>query len=464
MAKYKENVNRITEGVIWKQILVFFFPLLLGTFFQQLYNTADAVVVGRFVGKEALSAVGGTTGTLINLFVGFFVGVSTGATVAISQFYGAKHEEEVNHAVHTAVAMAIVGGAAIMLIGILGAPIALRWMGTPEEVMPYSLTYIRIYFGGVIANLFYNIGAAILRAIGDSKRPLYFLITSCFLNIALDLLFVVVFHWGVMGVAVATVLSQVGSAVLVFLTLSRTKECYRLQPSKIRFHKELLKKIIRIGIPAGFQSLMYSSSNIIIQSGINSFGTDTMAAWTAYAKIDGIFWMTMNAFGISITTFVGQNYGAGKTDRIKKGVRVCLKMCLTVAVFLSVIMYFGGPYVYYLFTDDASVLKIGIGILRFLVPAFFTYVPIEILSGSLRGMGNSLIPMILTALGVCLLRVVWIFTAVRIWRNINVLILSYPLAWAVTSIFFIIYFLYYTRKHLYKVESSKVNGLTGVEE
>lgn len=464
MAKYKENVNRITEGVIWKQILVFFFPLLLGTFFQQLYNTADAVVVGRFVGKEALSAVGGTTGTLINLFVGFFVGVSTGATVTISQFYGAKHEEEVNHAVHTAVAMAIVGGAAIMLIGILGAPIALRWMGTPEEVMPYSLTYIRIYFGGVIANLFYNIGAAILRAIGDSKRPLYFLITSCFLNIVLDLLFVVVFHWGVMGVAVATVLSQVCSAVLVFLTLNRTKECYRLQPSKIRFHKELLKKIIRIGIPAGFQSLMYSSSNIIIQSGINSFGTDTMAAWTAYAKIDGIFWMTMNAFGISITTFVGQNYGAGKTDRIKKGVRVCLKMCLTVAVFLSVIMYFGGPYVYYLFTDDASVLKIGIGILRFLVPAFFTYVPIEILSGSLRGMGNSLIPMILTALGVCLLRVVWIFTAVRIWRDINVLILSYPLAWVVTSIFFIIYFLYYTRKHLYKVKSSKVNGLTGVEE
>ncbi len=451
MAKYKENVNRITEGVIWKQILIFFFPLLLGTFFQQLYNTADAVVVGRFVGKEALSAVGGTTGTLINLFVGFFVGLSTGATVTISQFYGARQEEDVNKAVHTAAAMAIVGGAVIMLIGILGAPVALRWMGTPEEVMPHSLTYIRIYFGGMIANLFYNIGAGILRAIGDSKRPLYFLITSCFLNIVLDLLFVVVFHWGVMGVAVATVLSQVCSAALVFLTLSRTKECYRLQASKIRFHKELLKKIIRIGIPAGFQSLMYTSSNIIIQSGINSFGTDTIAAWTAYAKIDGIFWMTMNAFGISITTFVGQNYGAGKTDRIKKGVRVCLQMCMTVAILLSVIMYFGGPYVYYLFTDDGSVLKIGIGILRFLVPTFCAYVPVEILSGSLRGMGNSLIPMILTGLGVCLLRVIWIFTAVPIWRDIKILILSYPLAWVVTSILFIIYFLYYTKKHLYQV-------------
>ena len=453
MVQRKENNSRITEGVIWKQLLIFFFPLLLGTFFQQLYNTADAAVVGRFVGKEALSAVGGTTGTLINLFVGFFVGVSTGATVTISQYYGAKQEEEVNNAVHTAAAMAIIGGAMIMLVGILGAPVALRWMGTPEEVIPYSLTYIRIYFGGMIANLFYNIGAGILRAIGDSRRPLYFLIISCFMNIVLDLLFVLVFHWGVTGVAIATVLSQICSAVLVFLTLSRTKDCYRLHPAKIRFHKELLKKIIRIGIPAGFQSLMYTSSNIIIQMGINSFGTNTMAAWTAYAKIDGIYWMVMNAFGISITTFVGQNYGAGKNDRIKKSVRVCLKMCISVAVILSVIMYFGGPYVYYLFTEDESVLKIGIGILRFLVPTFLLYVPIEILSGSLRGMGNSLVPMILTGLGVCLLRVVWIFTAVRRWRDIRILILSYPLAWAVTSVLFILYFIYYTRKHLYVVQS-----------
>ncbi len=450
MKKYKDSSNRITEGVIWKQLLLFFFPLLFGTFFQQLYNTTDAVVVGRFVGKEALSAVGGTTGTLINLLVGFFVGLSAGATVTISQFYGAKQDEDVEKAVHTAAAMSIVGGVIIMVVGILGAPLALRLIGTPEEVIPYSLTYIRIYFCGMIANLFYNIGAGILRAIGDSRKPLYFLIVSCFINIVLDLLFVVVFHWGVMGVAVATVISQVGSAALVFLTLYRTKESYRLNPTKIRFHRDLLKRIIRIGIPAGFQSLMYTSSNIIIQSRINSFGTDTMAAWTAYAKIDGIFWMTMNAFGISITTFVGQNYGAGKVDRIKKGVRVCLKMCMSVAILLSIAMYFWGPYVYHLFTDDEAVLKIGIEVLRFLVPTFFTYVFVEILSGSLRGMGNSLVPMLLTGLGVCALRVVWIFTAVRIWRDIKVLILSYPLAWVVTSILFIIYYLYYTRKHLYK--------------
>ena len=205
MFKNQENSNRITEGVIWQQLLIFFFPMLFGTFFQQLYNTADAVVVGRFVSKEALSAVGGTTGTLINLFVGFFVGISTGATIIISQYYGGNDKKEVSKAVHTAIALAITGGAVIMVVGIVGAPIALHWMGTPDNILPHSLTYIRIYFGGMIANLLYNMGSGILRAIGDSKRPLYFLIVSCFVNIILDVVFVVAFHWGVMGVAVAQV-------------------------------------------------------------------------------------------------------------------------------------------------------------------------------------------------------------------------------------------------------------------
>lgn len=451
MTQNREDSNRITEGVIWKQILIFFFPLLFGTFFQQLYNTADAVVVGRFVGKVALSAVGGTTGTLINLFVGFFVGVSTGATVAISQYYGGKYKEEVSRAVHTAIALAIAGGAVIMLIGLIGAPYALHWMGTPKEIMPYSLIYIRIYFGGMIANLVYNVGAGICRAIGDSKRPLYFQIISCLVNIGLDLLFVVVFHWGVMGVALATVISQICSAVLVCLTLIRTKDCYQLSLKKIRFHKDMVGKIIHIGLPAGFQSLMYSSSNVIIQSNINAFGTNTIAAWTAYSKIDGIFWMTMNAFGISITTFVGQNFGAGKSDRVRKGIISCLKMSFTVSIALSTAMYFGGPYIYRLFTEDAMVIEKGMEILRFLVPTFCTYVAVEILSGSLRGMGNAFIPMILTSLGVCALRVVWIFTVVPFHRSLKTLILCYPLAWIVTSVLFVIYFLYYTRKYQYKV-------------
>jgi len=446
MKQNLENNNGITEGVIWKQLLIFFFPMLFGTFFQQLYNTVDAIVVGQFVGKEALSAVGGTTGTIINVFVGFFVGISTGTTVTISQYYGGKHEEEVSKAVHTSIALAIVGGAIIMIIGIIGAPAALRLMGTPEEIMHDSLIYIRIYFGGMIANLVYNMGSGILRAIGDSKRPLYFLIISCFVNIFLVLLFVIVFHWGVMGTAIATVIAQICSAWLVCLTLMRTDQCYKLNIKRIYFHNEIFKKIVGIGLPAGFQSLMYSISNVIIQTNINSFGTDTMAAWTAYGKIDGIYWMIMASFGISVTTFVGQNFGAGKNDRVRKGIKVCLIMALSVAVCMSILLYFGGTYFYKLFTSDVQVTEIGMKIMRLLVPSYFTYVFIEIFSGSLRGMGNSFIPMVITCVGVCVLRIIWIFVTVPIWPEVRTVILSYPLSWITTSVSFIIYFSYYTKK------------------
>lgn len=439
--------NSITEGVIWKQLLIFFFPLLFGTFFQQLYTTADAIVVGKYVGKEALSAVGGTTGALINVFVGCFVGVSTGATVTISQYYGARQEEAVSKAVHSAIMLALIGGGVITAAGILGAPAALRMMGTPEEIMPYSLIFIRICFIGMIANLLYNMGAGILRAVGDSRRPLYFLIASCFLNIALDILFVMGFKWGVAGAAVATVISQIFSAVLVCLALMRTEDCYKLYIRKIRFHGEMLNRIIHIGIPAGFQSLMYSLSNVLIQSNMNQFGTDTIAAWAAYGKIDGIFWMIMGSFGISVTTFVGQNYGAGKNDRVKKGIRVCLIMAMSAAVSLSIVLSFCGTYIYRMFTDDGLVIKKGLEILHFLVPVYFTYVSVEIFSGALRGMGNALIPMILTCLGVCVLRILWIFIAVPVWPDIRTVIFSYPLAWSTTSVLFIIYYFIYTRKH-----------------
>lgn len=446
MKKEREGINQITEGVIWRQLLIFFFPLLFGTFFQQLYNTADAIVVGRAVGKEALSAVGGTTGTLINLFVGCFVGFSTGATVTISQYYGGRYEEEVKKAVHTAIALALVVGAVIMVIGILGAPMALRWMKTPDEIMPLSLIYIRIYFGGMIANLIYNMGAGILRAIGDSKRPLYFLIASCFINIILDIVFVVGFQWGVMGAAIATVVSQLFSACLVCYALMRSNACYKLYIKQIRLHKELLKRIIQIGLPAGFQSLMYTSSNVVIQSSINGFGTNTIAAWTAYGRIDGIFWMIMSSFGISITTFVGQNFGAGKKDRVRKGIRICLVMAMSVAIVMSSILYMGGGYFYRLFSSDPQVIEKGLEILQFLVPTFGTYVCIEILSGSLRGMGNAFVPMLLTCFGVCVLRMIWIFTVVPMRPGMRTVIFSYPLTWTTTSILFIIYYFYYVKK------------------
>ena len=311
--------NGITEGVIWQQLLIFFFPILLGTFFQQLYNTADAMIVGKFVGKEALSAVGGTTGTLINLLVGFFVGVSSGASVVVSQYYGAKQGDYVKKAVHTSLCVAIIGGVALLVIGEIFTPIALRAMGAPEEIMGYSVIYLRIYFLGTIGNLIYNMGAAILRAVGDSKRPLYFLIASCFTNIFLDLLFVVVFHMNVAGAAIATIISQYLSAFLVITRLLRTTDSYKLDVKALKVDMKILRKVVKIGLPAGLQSMMYSISNVLIQANINSFGTDTIAAWAVFGKIDGLFWMTMDAMGIAVTTFSGQNFGADKLDRVKNG-------------------------------------------------------------------------------------------------------------------------------------------------
>ena len=438
--KKGKQENGITEGVIWKQLLIFFFPILFGTFFQQLYNTVDAVIVGRFVGKEALAAVGGSTGTLINLLVGFFVGLSSGATVIISQFYGGGREKRVSEAVHTAIAFSLACGVGLMVIGIAASPIALRAMGTPEDIMQYSLSYIRIYFLGIIPNLVYNMGAGILRAIGDSKRPLYYLMASCFTNIVLDLVLVVWLRLDVRGAAIATIVSQLVSADLVVLQLLRTKDSSKLVIRKIRLNLFMVMRIVRIGLPAGLQSVMYSASNIIIQSSVNSLGTDTVAAWTAYSKIDSVYWMIISALGISITTFVGQNYGAGKLDRVKRGIYVCLGLSFLITAILSVTLYLGGGYIYLMFTADAAVIAKGMEILHFLVPAFATYVCIEVLSGALRGTGDCWIPMIMTAVGVCALRVLWILVAVPLKPDILTVVFSYPLTWSITSILFLVYF------------------------
>lgn len=444
--------NGITEGVIWKQLLLFFFPILFGTFFQQLYNTVDAIIVGRYVGKEALAAVGGSTGTLINLLVGFFVGLSSGATVIISQFYGAENHKRVSEAVHTAIAFSLVCGLGLMVVGIFGSPAALRAMGTPDEIMDFARSYIQIYFIGIIGNLIYNMGSGILRAIGDSKRPLYYLMASCFTNIVLDLLFVVVLKMSVRGAALATILSQLVSAILVLRTLLCTEQSYQLIVKKIKLNLYMVQRIIKIGLPAGLQSVMYSVSNIIIQSSVNSLGTDTIAAWTAYSKIDSVYWMILSALGISITTFVGQNYGAGKIERVKKGINVCLGLSAVITVVLSTALYMGGGYIYLLFTNDADVITKGMDILYFLAPTFITYLCIEIYSGALRGTGDCWIPMIITALGVCVLRVVWIIVAVPHRPEITTIIFSYPLTWVTTSILFVIYYYWFSTLKKYHVE------------
>lgn len=441
----KTPENQILSGVIWKQLLLFFFPLLFGSFFQQLYNTADAIVVGRFVGKEALASVGGGAGTLINLFVGFFVGLSAGVTVTISQCFGRKGYKEVSQAIHTAVAFAMAAGSLLMLTGLVLAPTILKWMNTPEAILSSSTIYVRICFCGMISNLIYNIGAGILRALGDSKRPLYFLIVSCAANIVLDILFVVVFGLGVKGAAIATILAQTLSAFLVCVSLGKLEGTFGLKLKGIRFHGWVMKKIALIGLPAGIQSLMYSLSNILIQTNVNDFGTDTVAAWTAYGKIDSVFWMIISSLGISITTFTGQNYGAGYYNRVRKGVRQSLAISILITAGISVLLIPSGEILLKLFTNDAQVIQIGTLMIRFLVPMYFTYIGIEIFSGALRGMGDALVPMIMTCSGICLLRVVWLILAVPKWHSITTVLTCYPLTWSVTSVCFILYYQYYVK-------------------
>lgn len=435
-----DKTNQITEGVIWKQLLIFFFPILFGTFFQQLYNTADAMIVGHFVGKQALAAVGGTTGTLINLLIGFFTGLASGATVIIAQFYGAKKADKVHWAVHTSIAFSIAAGIGLMIVGIVFSRPMLQVMQTPADVIDYAVLYIRIFFAGTIANLLYNMGAGILRAIGDSKRPLYYLIICCFANIGLDLLFVAVFHMGVAGAALATILSQFLSAVLVLGALMRTKDMYRLEWKKLRIDGIMLKRIIRIGLPAGMESAMYSISNVIVQAGVNTLGTDSVAAWAAYGKVDGLFWMMVSALGISATTFIGQNYGAKKVERVHQGVRVCMMLAVIMTLIMDGVLLVAGDLLMSMFTSDAAVREIGSQLLHFMVPTFLTYIVIEIFSGALRGVGDAWMPMLIAGVGICSVRILWITFGLPHFPTIIGAAFCYPLSWVLSTIAFIIYY------------------------
>lgn len=442
MREQKHTGTQITEGIIWKQLLLFFFPILLGTFFQQFYNTIDAIVVGRFVGKEALASVGGSAGQIINLVVGFFTGLTAGAAVIISQFFGARDEKALNQSIHTAYAFSIIGSVLIMIAGIILAPAMLDLMQTPPELMEESTLYLRIYFGGILFVFIYNAGSSILRAVGDSKRPLYYLVVCCIINIILDVIMVVAFHLGVAGVAIATLISQAVSALLVTRSLMKSQGILHLVLKKIRPHRRVLKSELAVGLPGGLQSFMYSFSNIIIQAALNSFGTDTTAAWAAYGKIDAIFWMISGAFGIAITTFAGQNYGAGNYDRIKKSVRVCLLMDFIAASVLVLFLMIACVPLFGIFTTDSNVIKIGSDMLKMITPCYIFFVFIEVLSGALRGTGDVLIPMILTMLGICALRILWVALATPVRPEISTIIFSYPITWILTSVLFIFYYRY----------------------
>ena len=434
------RVNGITEGRISQQLLLFFFPILFGTFFQQLYNTVDAIVVGQYLGTEALAAVGGGTGTAINLLIGFFTGLSSGATVIISQFYGAKDYKDTNKAIHTAMLIAILGGIIILAVGILFTRPILELIGTPEDVIGLAEEYMRIYFLGSVFNTVYNMGAGIFRALGDSKKPLYFLIVSCVVNIILDVLFVGFTDMGVAGAAWATIISQAASAILVIIYLRKLDSDIRLSLRHLKIDSSILRNTLRIGLPTGIQSILYTISNLLIQANVNAFGTATAAAWAAYGKLDAVYWMAINAFGIAATTFVGQNYGAKLYDRVRSGVRISLAMGAVITLFLTGAFLLLQDKGLMLFTSDSEVLSIGVEILLILVPTWITYMPIEILSGVMRGCGKTLIPTIITIVGICGLRALWLEIVPAIRPTLLSVFLCYPLSWIITSAAIIIYY------------------------
>ena len=443
MAKTKSP--DMTKGNITAQLLLFFFPILLGTFFQQLYNTADAVIVGQNVGKLGLAAVGGTTSTLINLFIGIFVGLSSGFSVIISQHFGAKNHKLVSECVHTAIMFSLIVGIVVSILGAIFSKTMLSYMNVPEDIMPMAIPYLQIYFLGLAPNLIYNMGAGLLRAVGDSKTPLIFLIISCFINIILDILLIKYIGMGVVGAAVATVTSQVVSAILVIVVLSRRNDALRLFIRKLHINFPELRKMVSIGTAAGMQSAMYTIANILIQASINTLGTDTIAAFTAYGKIDTLFWMTIQSLGISVTTFTGQNFGYGNKERVKKGIIHGMILSVVITGIVMLLLKLFGRSIYTLFTNDKSVLDIGTDMLNFMVVAFPTYITIEIFSGSLRGIGDSWIPMIMTASGVCVLRIAWIIVMVPKYPNIFTILWAYPLSWVTTSILFIIYMFLFSK-------------------
>ena len=431
--------RNITEGVIWKQLLSFFFPILLGTFFQQMYNTVDTIIVGRFVGTEALAAVG-STGALISLLNGFFIGLGSGATVLVSQFFGASDHAGVKKALHTGIGLSLVLGILISFFGLCFGSQILQLMKTPADCLEGAVTYARIFFSGAVASMIYNMGSGILRAMGDSKRPMIFLVITCFANIFLDIFCVVVLKMGIAGAAVATVLSQIISAVLVVYVLLRLPEEYALRISQIGLDPLLLKRILAVGVPAGLQFVTFDLANLLIQSGINSFGSATIAAFTAYAKADMLTWMLSGAFGVAITTFVGQNYGAQKYDRIYKSVKICLGMGIALIGSCSAVIILFRHVILGIFSADPEVIRLGAWLMLWVVPFNVIFVPVEIFAGAMRGTGYSAVPTAITCVCVCIFRVLWLFTVVQVFHTLEMLMLCYPISWILADIAFVITF------------------------
>lgn len=431
MPKPRKSVD-MTQGNIWKLILYFSVPLLIGQVFQQLYNTVDSVVVGRFVGKEALAAVG-STGNIINALIGFFSGLSMGAGVVISQYFGAKDEKGVHDAVHTALLLTLLASVFCTVLGLAAAPGLLKIMDTPDDVIEGATAYLRIYFAGVSGLMFYNIGAGILRSVGDSRRPLYFLIFSALTNVVLDLVFVILCGWGVAGVAYATIISQILSAILTMIVLARSQECYRFVPRDLRIHGHVLSRVIKIGLPAAIQTSVVSFSNVFVQAYINAFQSSCMAGWTSYNRLDAFAWLPMMCIGMASTTFVGQNLGAKNIERAKRGTNIALLMSMAgTAIIVAVLMLFAKPMLS-LFNKEPAVLEYGAMFVMYMSPFYIPYCAHQICSGALRGAGESFKPMLITILSFVVFRQAYLFIGTKFIDGPLFVGLSYPAGWIVSS-------------------------------
>lgn len=442
----KRDVD-MTEGNILSHIIKFALPLLVGNVLQQLYNMVDTWVVGNYVSDEAFSAVG-TVGPIINLLIGFFMGFSTGTGVVISQFYGAKKYEEVQKALHTALLVTLILGVLFTAIGIIMVPTMLDFMKTPDDVLDEATEYLTIYFSGILGLMLYNIGSGILRSVGDSQRPFYFLAISAATNTALDLLFVLKFNMGVKGVALATIMAQGLSALLILITLIRTDNCIKFSPKKLRIHKEMLLKTIKVGLPAGLQMAVTSFSNIFVQSYINFFGKAAMGGWTAYSKIDQLILLPMQSISLASTTFVGQNLGKGNVARARKGVSTALLIACASTIILMIPVMFFAPHLVYFFNKEPEIIEFGTMFLHWLTPFYVLCCMNQIFSGALRGSGNSTTPMIIMLCSFVFFRQIYLYIMANYISNTMIPIaMSYPAGWLLCSL---LMFIYYKRANLEK--------------
>lgn len=434
------NKDTLTEGIIWKQMLLFAFPIFLGNIFQQLYNTFDSWVVGKYLGDQALAAVS-SSASLIFLLVGFFSGVAMGAGILIARYFGAKDHNALEKVIHTNIAMGLTSGVILTILGVTFTPTILGWMDTPKDVLPQSISYFRFYFCGAIFTVMYNTFVGILHAVGDSRHPLYYLIASSILNVFLDLLFVGHFKFGVGAAAIATTLSQGLSATLCFVRLVRCKEPYRLNIRKIAFHKESLFKIIRYGLPAGIQNSVIAIANVFVQSNINGFGSKAMAGCGAYSKLEGFAFLPVTCFTQALATFVGQNLGAKKYNRVKKGIVFGIVCCVVCAQIIGITFYTFAPQLIGFFNVTGDALNFGVKHMR-TICLFFSLLSLShCMASILRGAGKPIIPMLVMLGFWCALRVTYITIALRYVHELTTVSWAYPLTWACSSVVFTIYLL-----------------------